>query len=71
MKILYQQYFAIRADKIIFIRKIDRTSIFMFLEGACEPIRLNFEDEEDRDRNYQLLIDAMKEECDEQNKDKC
>lgn len=70
MKILGQQYFAIRADKIIYIRKTDKMSIYLFLEGACSSITLNYESEEDRDNNYQLIINAMKEECDEQNKDK-
>ena len=70
MKILGQQYFAIRADKIIYIRKTDKMGIYMILEGACLPLTLDYESEEGRDSNYQLIINAMKEEWDEQNKDK-
>lgn len=71
MKVLGQPNFAIRTDKIVFIRKMNRTSISMFLEGACEPVTLNYDNEEDRENDYQHLINAMKEACDEQDKDKC
>lgn len=71
MKVLGQPNFAIRTDKIVFIRKMDRTSISMFLEGACEPVTLHYDNEEGRENDYQRLINAMKEACDEQNKDKC
>ena len=49
MKILGQQYFAIRADKIIYIRKTDKMGIYMILEGACLPLTLDYESEEGRD----------------------
>lgn len=71
MKILGQPDFAIRADKIIYIRKTDEMGIYMMLEGACLPITLNYDNEEDRENNYQFIINEMMEGFYEQDKDKC
>ena len=70
MKILGQPHFAIRADKIIYISKSISNSIYIIMEGACEPLSFKYQDVEDRENNYQLIINAMKEACDEQDKDK-